>query len=94
MRYRNWIRWKPWRRHRQQETWISEEAGESDVVESEVPDGLLCVICQRRRRGCAVIPCGHFVCSTRCTPLVEIDANHLCSICRQAIHSSVKVYEP
>lgn len=96
---RNWARWKAWRsRRRQQEAWIREEAERIDQVDEsesqEVGDGQLCVVCLRRRRRSAFVPCGHLVCCSSCAFMIERDETPLCPICRQSIRSSVRVYDP
>ena len=99
---RNWNKWKEWRERRraQQEiaaTAAARDDAESEAVEDEdvgdVPDGQLCVICLMRRRRAAFVPCGHLVCCQRCALSVERDLAPKCPVCRQAIRTSVRIYD-
>ncbi|KAI3814906.1 hypothetical protein L1987_14553 [Smallanthus sonchifolius] len=97
---RNWNRLKEWRqRRRTQQQIAAEEINEieADVAAEEdigdVPEGQLCVICLMRQRRSAFIPCGHLVCCPRCALSVERDLAPKCPVCRQMIHSSVRIYE-
>ncbi|KAK1414223.1 hypothetical protein QVD17_29965 [Tagetes erecta] len=97
---RNWNRLKEWRHRRQ----IEQQNAAEDLNELEadvgtedeggdVPEGMLCVICLMRRRRSAFVPCGHLVCCPRCALSVERDLAPKCPVCRQTIHSSVRIYE-
>ncbi|XAR67580.1 Ubiquitin--protein ligase [Bertholletia excelsa] len=96
---RNWNRWKEWRQQRQirlQNRHATDEADPQISVEEEmgdVADGQLCVICLTRRRRSAFVPCGHLVCCQRCALSVERDLSPKCPLCRQIIHSSVRIYD-
>ncbi|KAM0020294.1 putative transcription factor C2H2 family [Helianthus debilis subsp. tardiflorus] len=97
---RNWNRFKEWRQQRQiQRQNAAEEnnEAEADVAAEEeigeVPEGQLCVICLMRQRRSAFVPCGHLVCCPRCALSVERDLSPKCPVCRQTIHSSVRIYE-
>lgn len=96
---RNWNRWKEWRQRRQiqqRDAAASAEAESQVVAEEEtgdIPDGELCVICLTRRRRSAFIPCGHLVCCPRCAFSVERESSPKCPVCRQAIRSSVRIYD-
>ncbi|KAJ0724694.1 putative transcription factor C2H2 family [Helianthus annuus] len=97
---RNWNRFKEWRQRRQiQRQNAAEEnnEAEADVAAEEeigeVPEGQLCVICLMRQRRSAFVPCGHLVCCPRCALSVERDLSPKCPVCRQTIHSSVRIYE-
>ncbi|KAL8139784.1 hypothetical protein V2J09_005805 [Rumex salicifolius] len=91
---RNWSRWRDRRdqarRNRDQdhELDILEDGEEEEVV----PEGQLCVLCLQRRRQSAFVPCGHMITCYRCSLLVERDLNPKCPICRQPVHSSVRIY--
>ncbi|MCE5166655.1 hypothetical protein HAX54_023564 [Datura stramonium] len=97
--FRNWNRWKQWRHQRQaqQQRYSASNDADSQVSADEetgdVPDGQLCVICLMRRRRSAFVPCGHLVCCQRCALSVERDLAPKCPLCRQAIHSSVRIYD-
>ncbi|KAK3220300.1 hypothetical protein Dsin_014270 [Dipteronia sinensis] len=97
--FRNWNRWKEFRRHRQlqQPTQVhgsdaDYEFGEEEEVAGDIPDGQLCVICLLRRRTSAFNPCGHLVCCYRCVISVEREVSPKCPICRMAIRSSMRIY--
>ncbi|KAL8223607.1 hypothetical protein R6Q57_019082 [Mikania cordata] len=97
---RNWNRLKEWRQRRQiQQQSPAEEVNdaEADIAAEEesgdVPEGMLCVICLMRQRRSAFVPCGHLVCCPRCALSVERDLAPKCPVCRQTIHSSVRIYE-
>ncbi|KAD2394025.1 hypothetical protein E3N88_41002 [Mikania micrantha] len=97
---RNWNRLKEWRQRRQiQQQSPAEEVNdaEADVAAEEesgdVPEGMLCVICLMRQRRSAFVPCGHLVCCPRCALSVERDLAPKCPVCRQTIHSSVRIFE-
>jgi len=63
-----------------------------DEIEN-VPDGQLCVICLMRRRRSVFIPCGHLVCCQGCAISVEHEVAPKCSVCRQEIRNSVRIFE-
>ncbi|KAJ8448251.1 hypothetical protein Cgig2_025175 [Carnegiea gigantea] len=104
---RNWNKWKEWRERRRAQQEIAAAAAaaaatagdnlELEVIEDEevgdVPDGQLCVICLMRRRRAAFVPCGHLVCCQRCALFVERDLAPKCPVCRQAIRTSVRIYD-
>ncbi|MFS7992172.1 putative transcription factor C2H2 family [Helianthus anomalus] len=97
---RNWNRFKEWRQQRQiqrQNAAAENNEAEADVAAEEeigeVPEGQLCVICLMRQRRSAFVPCGHLVCCPRCALSVERDLSPKCPVCRQTIHSSVRIYE-
>ncbi|CAN4115598.1 unnamed protein product [Withania somnifera] len=96
---RNWNRWKQWRHQRQAQQQRDSASSDTDsqVTADEetgdVPDGQLCVICLARRKRSAFIPCGHLVCCQRCALSVERDLAPKCPLCRQTIHSSVRIYD-
>lgn len=105
--WRNWNKWKEWRERRRAQQEIAAAAAaaatgggdnlESEVIEDEevgdVPDGQLCVICLMRRRRAAFVPCGHLVCCQRCALFVERDLAPKCPVCRQAVRTSVRIYD-
>lgn len=102
---RNWNKWKEWRERRRAQQEIAAAAAaaasgdnlELEVIEDEevgdVPDGQFCVICLMRRRRAAFVPCGHLVCCQRCALFVERDLAPKCPVCRQAIRTSVRIYD-
>lgn len=96
--FRNWNRWKQWRHQRQAQQQRDAASNDDDVQVSadeetgDVPDGQLCVICLTRRKRAAFVPCGHLVCCQRCALSVERDLAPKCPLCRQTIHSSVRIY--
>nr|GEU45372.1 E3 ubiquitin-protein ligase SPL2 [Tanacetum cinerariifolium] len=95
---RNWNKWKDWRQRRQnQRQYIqdSEAAAEAaeEVADGDIPEGQLCVICLLRQRRSAFVPCGHLVCCPRCALSVERETSPKCPVCRQAIRSSVRIYD-
>ncbi|KAI6691399.1 hypothetical protein NL676_028227 [Syzygium grande] len=59
----------------------------------DVPDGQLCVICLVRRRRSAFVPCSHLVCCHRCALSVEREVSPKCTVCRQRISNSVRIYD-
>ncbi|KAF9607002.1 hypothetical protein IFM89_030421 [Coptis chinensis] len=98
--FKNWRRWKEWRQRRQDlqarsveidETDDSTQVQDDDGTE-DIPDGQLCVICLMRRRRSAFVPCGHLACCQRCALSVERDSSPKCPLCRQAIRTSVRIY--
>ncbi|KAL3351879.1 hypothetical protein AABB24_020122 [Solanum stoloniferum] len=96
---RNWNRWKQWRHQRQAQQQRDSASNDDDLQVSpddetgDVPDGQLCVICLMRRKRSAFVPCGHLVCCQRCALSVERDLAPKCPLCRQTIHSSVRIYD-
>ncbi|XP_065867217.1 E3 ubiquitin-protein ligase SPL2 [Euphorbia lathyris] len=97
---RNWNRWKQWRQLRQsqeQSQGIISDAEVSQIDEEDetgdVPDGQLCVICLMRRRRSAFVPCGHLVCCQLCSISVEREVSPKCPLCRQAVRSSIRIFE-
>ncbi|XP_031118477.1 E3 ubiquitin-protein ligase SPL2-like [Ipomoea triloba] len=96
---RNWNRWKEWRHQRQTQrrnAAASDEAAAQVATDEDIgdiPDGQLCVICLTRRRRSAFVPCGHLVCCQRCALSVARDLSPKCPLCRQTIHSSVRIYD-
>ncbi|CAN4095263.1 unnamed protein product [Withania somnifera] len=96
---RNWNRWKQWRHQRQAQQQRDSASSDADSLVSadeetrDVLDGQLCVICLARRKRSAFIPCGHLVCCQRCALSVERDLAPKCPLCRQTIHSSVRIYD-
>ncbi|XP_019196882.1 PREDICTED: E3 ubiquitin-protein ligase SPL2 isoform X2 [Ipomoea nil] len=87
---RNWNRWKEWRHQRQTQRQNAAAANE-DIA--NIPDGQLCVICLTRRRRSAFVPCGHLVCCPRCALSVVRELSPPCPLCRQTIHSAVRIYD-
>uniref|UniRef100_A0A0V0I2M0 RING-type E3 ubiquitin transferase n=1 Tax=Solanum chacoense TaxID=4108 RepID=A0A0V0I2M0_SOLCH len=96
---RNWNRWKQWRHQRQAQQQRNSASNDDDLQVTadeetgDVPDGQLCVICLMRRKRSAFVPCGHLVCCQRCALSVERDLAPKCPLCRQTIHSSVRIYD-
>ncbi|KAK9755995.1 hypothetical protein RND81_01G065600 [Saponaria officinalis] len=101
---RNWNKWKQWREQRRAQQ--ERQAAMSDTVNGseepdlnddddlgDIPDGQLCVICLMRRRRAAFVPCGHLVCCQRCALSVERDLAPKCPVCRQAIRTSVRIFD-
>ncbi|PUZ42577.1 hypothetical protein GQ55_9G593600 [Panicum hallii var. hallii] len=94
--YRGWKRIKL-RREARQAQQLFEEAEdaiqEGDSSDEEVGDGQLCVVCLRRRRKAAFIPCGHLVCCCNCALRMEREAEPLCPMCRQDIRYMMRIYD-
>jgi len=94
--YRCWKRIKL-RREARQAQQLFEEAEdaiqEGDSSDEEVGDGQLCVVCLRRRRKAAFIPCGHLVCCCKCALRMECEAEPLCPMCRQDIRYMMRIYD-
>ncbi|KDP40699.1 hypothetical protein JCGZ_24698 [Jatropha curcas] len=96
---RNWNKWKEWRQQRQsqqQSHALSDGDApqiDADVETGDVPDGQLCVICLMRRRRSAFVPCGHLVCCQLCAISVEREISPKCPLCRQAIRSSMRIFD-
>ncbi|PON35686.1 Mitochondrial ubiquitin ligase activator of NFKB [Parasponia andersonii] len=95
---RNWNKLKEWRQRRrfQQPNPPANDDYEFQIVEEDttnVPDGMLCVICLTRRRRSAFVPCGHLVCCQSCAVTVEHAAAPKCPVCRQEIRASVRIYD-
>ncbi|CAM0871567.1 unnamed protein product [Alopecurus aequalis] len=67
--------------------------GSSDDEPGEMGDGQLCVICLRKRRKAAFVPCGHLVCCCNCAKRVELMDEALCPVCRQDIQYMLRVYD-
>jgi E3 ubiquitin-protein ligase MUL1 len=61
--------------------------------EDEIGDGQLCVVCLRKRRKAAFIPCGHLVCCSKCALRMEREAEPLCPMCRQDIRYMIRIYD-
>ncbi|KAG0476451.1 hypothetical protein HPP92_013292 [Vanilla planifolia] len=98
--FRNWRRWKEWRRRRQIHTLNRESNVEStadaesgDASDGDVPEGQLCVVCLMRRKRSAFVPCGHLVCCSQCAIYVLHGLSPKCPVCRQAISSSIRIYD-
>ncbi|XP_056162735.1 E3 ubiquitin-protein ligase SPL2-like [Syzygium oleosum] len=96
---RNWYRWKEWRQRRRHERLQQSRAAVDEpntpIAEDEsedVPDGQLCAICLVRRRRSAFVPCGHLVCCHLCALSVEREVSPKCTVCRQTIFNSVRIY--
>ncbi|KAH7565584.1 hypothetical protein JRO89_XS09G0230600 [Xanthoceras sorbifolium] len=97
--FRNWNRWKEYRRQRQLQqpsrapsSDADSLVGEDEEVAGDIPDGQLCVICLMRRRTSAFNPCGHLVCCYRCAISVEREVSPKCPICRVVIRGSMRIY--
>lgn len=69
------------------------ENGSDDDFPGEMGDGQLCVICLRKRRKAAFVPCGHLVCCCNCAKRVELMNEPLCPVCRQDIQYMLRVYD-
>jgi len=65
----------------------------SDDDDDEVGDGQLCVVCLRKRRRAAFIPCGHLVCCCKCALRMECEVEPLCPMCRQDIRYMIRIYD-
>ncbi|CAD6209822.1 unnamed protein product [Miscanthus lutarioriparius] len=95
--YRGWKRIKLRREARQAQQMFEEaqdaiqEDNSSD--DDEVGDGQLCVVCLRKRRKAAFIPCGHLVCCCKCALRMEREAEPLCPMCRQDIRHMIRIYD-
>lgn len=91
---RNWHRLKGlWNRNLAQGSNEEQPANDHDEDLEDVPEGELCVICLTRRRIHAFLPCGHRVCCQPCAISVKTGSRSpLCPVCRQEIHSSIRVY--
>jgi len=61
--------------------------------DDEVGDGQLCVVCLRKRRRAAFIPCGHLVCCCKCALRMECEVEPLCPMCRQDIRYMIRIYD-
>jgi E3 ubiquitin-protein ligase MUL1 len=86
------------RREARQAQQLFEEAEDSSQDddssdEDEIGDGQLCVVCLRKRRKAAFIPCGHLVCCCKCALRMEREAEPLCPMCRQDIRYMVRIYD-
>ncbi|KAF8718192.1 hypothetical protein HU200_025683 [Digitaria exilis] len=94
--YRGWKRIKL-RREARQARQLFEEAEdavrEDDSSDDEAADGQLCVVCLRKRRKAAFIPCGHLVCCCKCAIRMENEAEPLCPMCRQDIRYMIRIYD-
>ncbi|KAL6660208.1 hypothetical protein ACP70R_002330 [Stipagrostis hirtigluma subsp. patula] len=94
--YRGWQRIKL-RREARQAQQLFEEAEdavqEDDSSDEEIADGKLCVVCLRKRRRAAFIPCGHLVCCCKCALRMEREAEPLCPMCRQDIRYMMRIYD-
>ncbi|EFJ29866.1 hypothetical protein SELMODRAFT_91152 [Selaginella moellendorffii] len=102
--FKNWCKWKEWRRLRQiqeelrREEQVMEEDEEPATTQegSEVPDGQLCVVCLLRRKRAAFITCGHRVCCMGCARRIRHSqnaANARCPVCRQSVSGYIRVYD-
>ncbi|XP_062210072.1 E3 ubiquitin-protein ligase SPL2-like [Phragmites australis] len=95
--YRGWKRIKL-RREARQAQQLFEEAEDAiqeddSSDEDEIGDGQLCVVCLRKRRRAAFIPCGHLVCCCKCALRMEREAEPLCPMCRQDIRYMIRIYD-
>ncbi|KAF7041057.1 hypothetical protein CFC21_050893 [Triticum aestivum] len=98
--YRLWERVKRHREAREAQERFHEADNEDDAGENgsddepgEMGDGQLCVICLRKRRRAAFVPCGHLVCCCNCAKRVELMDEPLCPVCRQDIQYMLRVYD-
>ncbi|KAM0867313.1 hypothetical protein ACQ4PT_042073 [Festuca glaucescens] len=100
--YRFWERVKRHREAREaQERFHQGDNEDDDAVENvsgddepgEMGDGQLCVICLRKRRKAAFVPCGHLVCCCNCAKRVILMDEQLCPVCRQDIDHMLRVYD-
>jgi len=69
------------------------ESGSGDDEPVEAGDGQLCVICLKKRRKAAFVPCGHLVCCCNCAKKVELKDEPLCPVCRQDIQCVLRVFD-
>lgn len=95
--YRGWTRIKL-RREARQARQMFEEAEDAihrddSSDDDEIGDGQLCVVCLRKRRRAAFIPCGHLVCCSECALTIERTPHPLCPMCRQDIRYMMRVYD-
>ncbi|RCV46294.1 hypothetical protein SEVIR_9G524900v4 [Setaria viridis] len=94
--YRGWKRIKLRREARQAQQLFEEGEDaiqEDDSSDEEVGDGQLCVVCLRKRRKAAFIPCGHLVCCCKCALRMERETEPLCPMCRQDIRYMMRIYD-
>ncbi|EEE58428.1 hypothetical protein OsJ_09629 [Oryza sativa Japonica Group] len=97
--YRSWKKIKERREARQAQEVFRQTTDEvtddqsSDEEAGEMGDGQLCVICLRKRRKAAFIPCGHLVCCCKCALIVERQFDPLCPMCRQDIRYMIRIYD-
>ncbi|KAG5248766.1 hypothetical protein OIU76_004546 [Salix suchowensis] len=101
---RNWNKWKAWRQRRSRSRSRSQQpihtTSDTDVSQNDdneeagdVPEGQLCVICLMRRRRSAFVPCGHLACCHTCAISVEREVSPKCPLCRQAVRSSIRIFD-
>uniref|UniRef100_A0A0D9VQ68 RING-type E3 ubiquitin transferase n=1 Tax=Leersia perrieri TaxID=77586 RepID=A0A0D9VQ68_9ORYZ len=97
--YRRWQKIKERREARQaQEVFrqstddVTDQASDDEEEGGEIGDGQLCVICLRKRRRAAFIPCGHLVCCCKCAMIVERQFEPLCPISWYDLQVVVAVY--
>ncbi|XP_062216571.1 E3 ubiquitin-protein ligase SPL2-like isoform X2 [Phragmites australis] len=95
--YRGWVRIKL-RREARQAQQLFEEAEDAiqeddSSDEDEIGDRQLCVVCLRKRRRAAFIPCGHLVCCCKCALRMEREVEPLCPMCRQDIRYMMRIYD-
>lgn len=67
-----------------------EPAMPNDIA--EIPEQLLCVVCEMRKCGPALVPCGHWVMCVECTNRQKQDGNHDCPMCRVKTTSLFNIY--
>lgn len=97
--YRGWKRIKLRREARQAQQMFEDaedairEDNSSGDDDDEVGDGQLCVVCLRKRRRAAFIPCGHLVCCCKCALRMEREVEPLCPMCRQDIRYMIRIYD-
>jgi len=97
--YRGWKRIKLRREARQAQQMFEDaedairEDNSSDDDDDDVGDGQLCVVCLRKRRKAAFIPCGHLVCCCKCALRMEREVEPLCPMCRQDIRYMIRIYD-
>ncbi|XP_006649492.1 E3 ubiquitin-protein ligase SPL2 [Oryza brachyantha] len=96
--YRSWKKIKERREARQAQEVFRQTTDDvtddqsSDEEAGEMGDGQLCVICLRKKRRAAFIPCGHLVCCCKCALIVERQFDPLCPMCRQDIRYMIRIY--
>lgn len=59
---------------------------------AEIPEQLLCIVCEMRTCGPAFVPCGHWVMCVECISRYKRDGNHDCPTCRTKSTSLFNVY--
>ncbi|KAF0891354.1 hypothetical protein E2562_009510 [Oryza meyeriana var. granulata] len=97
--YRSWKKIKERREARQAQEAFRQtnddvtDGDSSDEEAGEIGDGQLCVICLRKRRRAAFIPCGHLVCCCKCALIMERRFEPLCPMCRQDIRYMIRIYD-